>query len=295
MAAKKKAVKKKAAKKKSAGKALATTSKNKQIANWEERLGAMAKQDSVRGHKMGESNFISTQGGILSHQGQELPNPLIVIVTDFTYENAYYTTVFDADNPAPPACFAIGDDPDELTPSDTSPELQVAAGDMCEACDMNEWATSQTGKGKACKNGARLALVNATNGDDIDMSLVNAASEPAFLRVAPTSLKHFEKYKNKITKVTGSPLLAVVTEIELVPVKTWHELHFTFIQQIEDEQTLQNMLAVHDAYEEILREPYDVSGYEEQRAPVRRGGGGKKKAVKKKAAKKKAARRSAKY
>lgn len=288
MAAKKKAVKK-------AGKELAVVNRNKSIANYEDRLASMAKADSSRGHKMGESAYISTQGGILTHQGAELPNPILAIITDFAYENAFYQDVYDPDAPAPPACFAIGDDPDELIPSDTSPALQVAAGGMCEGCDMNVYGTAITGKGKACKNGARIALVNAMNaGEELDVSLCNAASEPSFLRISPTSLKHFEKYKSKITKVTGKPLLAMVTEIELVPFKTWYELHFTLTDEIADEQLLQNMLAVHDNYRDILREPYDVSGFDDApKKNVRRGGKpGKKKTAKKKTAKKKTVRAS---
>jgi len=282
MAVKKKAsVKKKSSVKKKAGKALATRSANKQIANYEERLAAMSKQDAERGHSMGDSNYISTKGGIFSFQNEALPNPFQAIITDFTFENAYYDTVYDSDNPAPPACFALGDNPDILVAHPNSPDIQGGEGHACEGCEMDEWETSNTGRGKACKNGVRLALVNAD-----DMSKVNAAAEPAFLRLAPTSLKHFEKFKDKFTRVTGMPLLAALVEIELIPAKTWYEVHFTLVDQIEDPQMLQNMLAVHDAYAEMLREPYDVSGYAEPKPSPRRGGA-KKKVVKKKAAAKK--------
>lgn len=295
MATKKKAAKKKTTAKKKgakkASKALATTSKNKSITNWKERLGGMAKEDTARGHAMGDSNYISTQGGIFTFQGSELPNPFKCIITDFTFENAYYDAVYDPDNPSPPACFALNDNPEVMVAHPTSPDMQGGEGNACEGCEMDEWATSNTGKGKACKNGVRLALVSA---DNIDK--VNAASEPAFIRLAPTSLKHFEKYKDKFTKVTGMPLLAAITEVELVPYKTWHEVHFTLEEQVEDEQMLQNMLSIHDTYADDLREPYDVSGYAAEKPSPRRGGkkSAKKKVTKKKAGKKKSAR-AAKY
>ena len=288
MAVKKKVAKKKVAKKKTAkkkgGKQVAVRSANKNIANYQERLKAMAGADSTRGHAMGESNYISTQGGIFTFGGNELPNPFNAIIVDFTFENAWYDRVYDPDNPAPPACFALADNPDELVAHESSPDMQGGEGNACEGCEMDEWATSNTGKGKACKNGVRLALVNAD-----DMDAVNASAEPAFLRIAPTSLKHFEKYKDKFTRVTGMPLLAALTEIELVPNKTWYEVHFTLIDQIEDEQMLQNMLSLHDTYADDLREPYDVSGYEEPK-PTPRRGGTRKKTAKKKTAKKKSAR-----
>lgn len=289
MAAKKKVAKKKVAKKKT-GNALATRSANKSIANYKERMAEMAQADTARGHAMGDSNFISTQGGIFTFQGNEIPNPFNAIITDFVFENAYYDSTWDPDNPVPPACFALGESPEDMVADPSSPDIQGGEGHACEGCEMNDWETSNTGRGKACKNGIRLALVNAD-----DLSKVNAAAEPAFLRVAPTSLKHFEKYKAKFTRVTGMPLLAALTEIELVPNKTWYEVHFTLIDQIEDEQMLQNMLSVHDSYKDLLREPFDVSGYAEPRPSPRRGrAGAKKKVAKKKAAKKKSAR-AAKY
>ena len=289
MAVKKKVAKKKVAKKKTAkkkaGKAVATLNKNKSIANFKERLAGMAGKDADRGHSMGESNYISTKGGIFTYQGNEIPNPFYAIITDFTFENAYYDSIYDPDQATPPACFALSDDPETLVAHPTSPDMQGGEGNACEGCEMDEWETSNTGRGKACKNGVRLALVNAD-----DPAKVNAASEPAFIRIAPTSLKHFEKYKDKFTRVTGMPLLAAMTEVELVPVKTWYEVHFTLVDQIEDEQMLQNMLSIHDAYEDLLREPYDVTGYDAPKPSPRRGAAKKKVAKKKAAPKKKSAR-----
>jgi len=302
MAAKKKArTKKKTASK---SRSLATTSRNTEIVNYEERLASMAQADSQRGRGGGEGNWISTSGGIFSHNGEELPDVIYAIITDFTYENAYYENVYDPDNPEPPACFALADDPDELAPSASSPVMQVAKKDVCEGCPQNQYASSRTGKGKACKNGIRLSLVNITNAnEELDISLASAASEPAFLRVAPTSLKHFEKYKNQITRITGKPLLGVVTEIEIVPEKTWFELSFNFIEEITDGQTLQNMLAVHDNFADALREEFDVSTYGQEKssrggsrnsgrgAAARRGAStAKKKTSKKKSAAKKKSR-----
>ena len=99
-------------------------------------------------------NLISFKGGQLSIGGTPIPNSEAdVIVLANQYERAYYPGAFDPSKPQVPACYSF----DGREPHATSSDPQSAG---CETCAQNEWGSK--GKGKACREGARVMVVPCT-------------------------------------------------------------------------------------------------------------------------------------
>lgn len=90
---------------------------------------------------------------VLDDEKQADPMRCIVLVGAF--ENSYYKTAYDSKNPTPPDCYALGFQEDFLAPP---ADLDGRINDKCAGCAKNEWG-SGVGRGKACGNHRRLALM----------------------------------------------------------------------------------------------------------------------------------------
>lgn len=131
--------------------------------------------------------------------GRKSKEPLEVVVVDFAAMNAFYEAQFDAAQMASPVCFALGQNPLKLVPSDNSPLKQCQE---CTGCPMNEYGSN--GKGKACKN-TRVLAVLPPDGD---------ADTPLWkLSVPPTSIKNWDAYVRSVSSMFQMPPLSVVTTI----------------------------------------------------------------------------------
>jgi hypothetical protein len=174
----------------------------KELAKYAQEAAAQAPVVSGR--------YISTQGGHFSYQGANLGDQLSVVVLDTAYDNAFYTEAFDPDNPQPPVCFAIGKIEADLKPSAQAPKPQAA---RCAECRYNQFGTAEVGKGKACKNVIRLALLPY----DASGNLKDA--ESALLKLMPTAVRPWGAYVRKLTALEGRPPFGVVTHLKIVATK----------------------------------------------------------------------------
>lgn len=183
--------------------------------------------------------------------GTKTAGPLKLVIVDFNSKNNYYPVAFDPKNITPPACFAIGDSPTTLVPSDNSPEKQAEA---CTGCPMNQFESAAVGKGKACGNHRILAVLPP----DAD------ADTPLWtLSVSSTALKGFDGYVAGIARQFQVPPYGVVTEVGFNPTQTYASLVFS------DPEPNENLEIAYSRREEarklLMVEP-DVSGYEKQPA-----------------------------
>lgn len=187
---------------KAGGKNLPTT--------WEARLASMAKESVQQEASVSTGQFISTRAGQLSYNGNPVQgNKLDAIVVDAILENCYYKGDFDPDNPAPPVCYAFGRDDKDMHPHEQSPEPQAKS---CAECELNEFGTADRGKGKACKNIRRLALLPA---QPLDAEALEKA-EIAYLKTPVTSVKGWAAYVRTLDALRKRPPIGVVTEISTV-------------------------------------------------------------------------------
>ena len=181
-----------------------------------------------------------------------------VVILDFANENNYYDGPYDPDEPSSPACWSVmKSKPNDMEPSEESPKPQC---DDCVSCWANEYGSASTGRGKACKNSRRLAIVAVDDLEDVK----NA--EVAFLRVPPTSNKSFDKMAGGVRKVFKRPMYGVVVDISFDEDSEYEKLLFKAVKPIEDTSILMALRELRESIEEdILSEP-DPANYLEPKA-----------------------------
>lgn len=258
---------KKAASKKSGQKA-----PGKSMALWEEKLAALASAGAATAKTTGGGyKSISTKGGVFTVDGEVAGEELDVVILGFTLENAYYTAGYDPDNPSNPVCFAFGDNAKTMAP--IPEDVEELQNEKCKGCPQNEFGSADTGRGKACKNQAKLLVLDPDDLDDLE----NA--EPRTLKVSVTSVAHLSEYVKTLEDKFKRPPLAFVTSVKLVrDPKTQFKMQFKMESTIEDGDQIGTLLDMHDAKIEDLRKPYEPMSEEqkaERAANSSRGRGGK--------------------
>lgn len=143
-------------------------------------------------------------------EGNQSPDPFSAIILDSRRVNTYYETMFNPNDRKPPACWAIGSGLRSMVPQGAKKQCE-----NCVNCPMNQFGSK--GKGKACKNTVRLALVP-----------VGATLEttPWTLTVSPTGLKAYDAYINSLTSTHGKIPLQVITEVSFDPKQAYATLLF---------------------------------------------------------------------
>ncbi len=247
--------------------------KSKALVNVKSELEKYA-QETLENEKDQIGAIISIKNGKFMFGEDELPQPLNVIIVDNRFENAFYTTAYDPDNPQPPGCYAIGTDQDELVPAEDSPAKQA---DSCFDCPMNEWGSADVGRGKACRNLRRLALIPA---DDLEGITVD--TEPASMRIAPTGLSGFSGLFKKVAKALRLPPFGVVTALETEQNGNYFVVKPKLVGPIEDNSLLQTILTIRESSGDMLEAGYDFSNYElpTKKKKIAPKKGGKKKSGK---------------
>jgi len=216
--------------------------------------------------------FITVRGGVLQFNKQPIAgNKLDVIVADAVLENVYYEDDFDPDAPASPVCYAFGRTEEEMAPH---PKAEKPQHPTCAGCPMNEFGTAAKGKGKACKNTRRLAVLPAGAADlTADKVLSN---EVAYLKLPVTSVKNWSTYVNKVSAMHRRPPFGVVTEISVTPdPKTQFKVNFE-TRALVGEDLADAAISRHDEQRELIMFAYPANkpAAEEPVAPAK--GKGKK-------------------
>ncbi len=166
----------------------------------------------------------STGGGnvikVLQNKKFQFPNGDTVdefeaVIVDFVYRNDYYMTAFNAKDPQAPACFAISDTAALLEPSKKSPVPQSPT--TCSVCQHDQFGSSPTGGGKACKNSVNVALL----APDADMD-----SPIMSVKLSPTAISHFNKFVAKVGRTSGFPVYAIKARVFFSPEDTYASVRF---------------------------------------------------------------------
>lgn len=252
------AVKKKAAKAVEGKKLPAKASaKGKALARPEDleaRFAAEAAQEAERLPTSGGSK-LSIRGGEFTYKGASLGESLEVIILGFRYENAWYGGLpYDQENPSIPACFAIAADRIDLKPCKNAPEPQTE--EDCSVCEYGQWGSAETGRGKACKDQRRVALMHVSDLEAEDPSDI----EIVILNVPPTSVKNFDKYAKGINKLVKRPLYGVVTKLAFDDDSDYEVLTFDHVRKIEVNE-IDIIDTKREEADEMLDQEYDPTGY----------------------------------
>lgn len=242
------------------------------VANYDEELAKYATAAADKAPTGEGGKFITLRAGVMSFDDAPLPgNQMMAIVIAHCLENVYYEGKFDPDNRTPPTCFAfskIGDDTDEMGPPAIVDELDVfeRQSDLCHGCPKNEWGSADTGRGKACGNRRRLALLPAgtykpAGRGAFDLELFEEPehyqkAEPAYLKVPVTSGKGFDTYVKQLSEQFRKPAFAVFTRISAVPdPKSQFKLNFEMESEVPNE-LLAVLIARHKEIDKGIDFPY---------------------------------------
>lgn len=250
------------------------TSKSTALVPWEQEMKAAAQRQSSVEKPVGLTKSISTRGGILSIDESAVPgNSLDVVVLVSVHENQMFDGPYNPNVPQVPTCYAFGDpesdEPEEnMAPHEKAKSPQES---KCAGCWANEMGSADTGKGKACKNVRRLAVVTS---DALDSAAELETAEVRTLKVPVMSVKNWANYvRTKLGDELERPTWGVVTTISVVPdAKSQFKINFAFKELVNFDQGL------YDAMKSKIREvtPNMVAPYPEleDEAPPARGGRG---------------------
>jgi hypothetical protein len=165
-------------------------------------------------------SYISFKNAILKVDGQPVPNNMAEVrVLAAVPERAYYIGEFDADAVQVPTCYAL----DSAEPHDEAAAPQAAT---CAECEHNKWGSATRGKGKACREGARVIVVPAS------VPLKSAQMSTAKVPVSSLStVTNFVSRCSNANKLTGE----FITQLSVVEdKKTFFKVHLNIKEHTAD-------------------------------------------------------------
>jgi len=196
-------------------------SKSTAVANWDEELAKQAEIAANMEANSGGGQFFGLKSGILTWQDAPLPgNQMAVVIVDSILENVYYEGKFDPEQIQSPGCFAFGRDEDSMEPHEKAQDKKCG---QCKGCPNNEWGSADVGRGKACRNVRRLAMIPAgkfnkqgqfemfEDVEDFEGSTIG------FMKLPVTSVKGYASFVKQLAGTLRRPPHGVITLVRVVP------------------------------------------------------------------------------
>lgn len=240
-----------------------------ELAKWDEELAEYAKKHADK-EKLGGFKSINIKGGQMTVDGNAVTdNEMRAVILTGLYENQYYKEAYDPGRVQVPDCYAFepedSDDPEaDMKPHEKANDPQH---EDCASCPHNQWGSADRGRGKACSNVRRLAVVLA---DSVKTAEDIGEAEVRGLKLSVMNVKPWASYIKNTLPELNRPVWGVETKIKVTPdPKSQYRISFSFVKLIEfDKETYPALKAkVRDA-EKQLRMPYPDK-VEEEVKPVR--------------------------
>lgn len=190
--------------------AVAKTTASTSLATIDQELNnEVALLKDMIGQSAGNKLSLEATGDFITPDGMNLGNEIQIVVVDFASRNNLYLTPYNAQNVAPPDCYAIGRVIRDMAPEDDSPSPQA---DSCLACPMNQFGSGNNGKSKACQN-RRLLAVLIVDPDNPDAH--NELDAPIYtLDLSPSNIKAFDGAVAHVARsLNGPPIKAILTVV----------------------------------------------------------------------------------
>lgn len=254
-------------------------------ARWDEELARQAQLAMGMEESTSTGAFFGLKGGILTFD--KLPianNKMAVVILDTLLENVYYKDEFDPDAMASPTCFAHGRVDKDMKPHQIVVDAKQAQSEQCHGCQWNEFGTADKGRGKACRNTRRLALIPAgtIDGNDKFTAFTKpdqfSSSVIGFMKLPVTSVKPYSAFVKQLAAVMHRPPHGIYTKIAVTPDKdTQFRVTFDALGNVPD-HIMEVIMKRHDEAAALIVSPYSLTAPDE--------GGAKKPGTKGKATKK---------
>lgn len=257
------------------------------IVDWEKEMEAQAALAAGATRATGGGGkFFSMKAGVLAFDGNNMPgNRMAAIVIAATLENSYYDKPYTEGEKASPVCFAFAQHEEALEPhsavdNDAYFERQH---DVCNGCPRNEWGSARTGRGKACSNVQRLALIPAGSYSEkgsgraktlefdglIEDDDHYAKADVAFMKLPVMSVKNYSAWVKEVASTLKRPPHGVFVEIWLEPdPKSQFKVMFEVIDKVPP-ALLKTIMARHQREQEAIDFPYQPPLAEEAATPAK--------------------------
>lgn len=246
------------------------------LVKWDAELAKQAEIAAGMEANTGGGQFFSTKSGVLSWQDAPLPgNQMGVIILDSVLENVYYEGRYDPETPQGPVCFAFSREEKTMAPHPVVTEAgnqQCGASGLCSGCPMNEFGSAETGKGKACRNTRRLAMIPAGS-FNTQTGKFELNEDPehytsigmGFMKLPVMSVKGYASFVKQVAGALKRPPFGIVTKVKIVPdPKSQFRVVFEPIMSLPDE-LMEAVMARHKEAVSTIDFPYPP--FEEQEAP----------------------------
>jgi hypothetical protein len=222
---------------------------------WADELARHTTRDRAAATGAGGWPWLSTRGGTFSFGGTSLGEEFEAIVLGAVLDNQYFEERFDPENPSLPSCFALDVNRDRETMGPPK-DLKKKESETCATCWANAFGSSDTGKGKACRNGLRVALLYFDKDQIPKLGEVDGAR----LRVPPTSLRGFDAYVATVIDAWKRPFFTIVTRVRIED-DPKHQFHVLFepTGAINDDALLEVLSSRADEAETHLMQQPDLA------------------------------------
>lgn len=226
-----------------------------EVMKWEEQMAKEAEVAAKQEEGVAGGQFFSLKGGRLSWMDNELPNnEMAVIILDSVLENVFYEGAYNPDNVQSPTCFAFGRDAKTMAPSIDDPVSKV-----CEGCPKNEWGSADTGRGKACSNVRRLAMIPAGELKETFEMYDDFEATEGYMKLNVMSVKGYANYVTQLANTIHRPPYGVVTRVKVVPDnKSQFRVTFEAMQEL-DGKVMPTIMKRHEEVASIIDFPYQVA------------------------------------
>lgn len=283
--------KKKAATEESNETALAPRDPNAtELQPWEQRLLDKAKQqrESVAG--IGGGMFASIKGGTLKINDNPVPgNAIGCVVLGHMTCKAWFEKDYDPHANASPTCYAYGRDGQNFKGMQPHAESDDKQATSCDDCPKNVFGTAKTGRGKACRDSFKIAIIQSGDlgGNGVFMPYGDNAkgidrltkADVVMMSIPATSLASFAAHVRSMNDSQLRPLFGVHTKIIVDKDQTgeYPTVKFECLGLLTEKQVGVAESRVAAAMDELMR-PFpklDGPAKPAAKAPAKKGKGGK--------------------
>jgi len=185
----------------------------------------IANQQKMLGKISTSAKFISFKGGQISIDNKIIPGAKTdVILLAFMGERTYFPDGYDPDVRQSPVCYSYYNVEDDDEGAKPHPKAKEGQAKSCADCPHNEWGSANVGRGKACRESVRLALIPAVQ----DMS----KAQIWHARVPITSVGAFKSHVSDLLSAE-KPMWAVVSKLIVTPdAKTFFKISWEIVRGI---------------------------------------------------------------
>lgn len=196
---------------------MATKKPGTALQPWQAEMAAAAQKQAKAEKPINVMGSIKFNAAGVSVDGDLVKGGVLrVVAIAALHENAYYPGRYDPNSPTVPTCYAFSErdaeDPEStMAPSDDVEDQQATS---CDGCEQNVFGSADTGKGKACKNTRRIAVVSE---DALASAEAMKEAEVRIMKPPVTSVRNWSKYVHDLADDLNLPTFGVVTEVRTVP------------------------------------------------------------------------------